>query len=160
MNRRHPTYRIRAADWARDDEALRAVRREVFVEEQGVAEDDEWDGLDPRARHWVAESSTGEAIATARVLPTGQLGRMAVRAGYRGQGIGRALLEEVLRVLAAEGQPAPFLNAQTQVIGFYQRFGFEAVGPVFEDAGIPHRRMVIAAPVDAALDADASGPPS
>jgi len=146
MNLRNATYRIRAADWERDRHALRDVRQAVFVEEQGVAESEEWDGLDLQARHWVAETTTGEVIATARVLPTGQIGRMAVRASFRAQGVGRALLREVLRVLAVEGRRVPFLNAQIQVIGFYQRFGFEAVGHEFEDAGIPHRRMVLAAP--------------
>lgn len=134
--------RIRQADWELDQQTLGSIRREVFVEEQGVAESEEWDGLDVGARHWLAETGSGEAVGTVRVLPSGQIGRMAIRKGYRGQGVGRALLEQVLDTLAADGNQVPFLNAQTAVIGFYQRFGFEPVGPIFDDAGIPHRRMV------------------
>ncbi|NBC49124.1 MAG: GNAT family N-acetyltransferase [Gammaproteobacteria bacterium] len=134
--------RIRQADWALDHQALSSIRRDVFVEEQGVPEAEEWDGLDAAARHWLAETGSGRPVGAVRVLPSGQIGRMAVRKGYRGQGIGRGLLKQVLDSLAADGSQDPFLNAQTAVIGFYQRFGFEPVGPVFDDAGIPHRRMV------------------
>ena len=142
-NDRHPDFRIRRADWERDGEALRAIRTLVFVEEQSVPADLEWDVEDQHATHLLAEDAQGRAIGTARLLPTGQIGRMAVLAAWRGRGVGRALLEELLAISAKEGGPAAFLNAQSAALPFYARFGFTAVGEELMEAGIPHRTMVL-----------------
>jgi predicted GNAT family N-acyltransferase len=88
--------RIRSARWGHDQPALRLIRHEVFVDVQSVPAADERDGLDANARHWIAETEAGEPIGTVRLLPSAQIGRMVVRAGYRGQGVGTALLEQVL----------------------------------------------------------------
>jgi predicted GNAT family N-acyltransferase len=137
----HALVRIRQASWPQDETALRHVRARVFVAEQGVPEHLEWDGKDPEAVHLIAETAGGVAIGTARLLPGGRLGRMAVLPDYRGQGVGSALLRDALVLARQRGLDALSLHAQLQVVAFYQRFGFETVGDCFEEAGIPHQAM-------------------
>jgi len=84
--------RIREVDWASHEQALSSLRRTVFVEEQGVAEDEEWDGADSDCRHFLADDGAGRPIGTARLMPSGQVGRMAVLVQWRGQGVGARLL--------------------------------------------------------------------
>lgn len=133
--------RVREADWGRDGPTLRAIREQVFVHEQKVPPGLEWDGLDPGCLHLVAETADGRAVGTARLLPDGRIGRMAVLAAWRRQGIGRALLEAAIAAARARGLARLTLNAQTYVIRFYERAGFRPEGAVFEEAGIPHQRM-------------------
>lgn len=123
-----------------------ALRRQVFVEEQGVAEADEWDGLDGQAIHLLALDGD-RPVGTARILidaETGKIGRVCVLAEARGRGVGamliRAALGELRRV---PGLRRARLGAQTHAIGFYEGLGFDATGPVYDDAGIPHRDMVL-----------------
>lgn len=132
---------VRIADWDADAEALRAIRTRVFVEEQAVPRDIEWDGQDEGAVHLVAEDHRGDAIGTARLLPSGQIGRMAVLPERRGFGIGRALLDAAVDAARERGEREVFLNAQAHALGFYEAAGFRAVGAEFEEAGIAHRRM-------------------
>jgi predicted GNAT family N-acyltransferase len=134
-------FAVRAARWPADAAALRAVREAVFVEEQGVPADLEWDQRDAQAWHWLAEDAAGRPVGTARLLPTGQIGRMAVLTGWRRRGVGTALLRAVLRDAPACGVGALWLNAQCSAQDFYARAGFVAEGPVFAEAGIPHRSM-------------------
>lgn len=109
-----------------------------------MPEEDEWDGQDLAAAHLIAETGAGIALGTTRVLSSGQIGRMAVLPDCRCRGVGRELLRAAVTLISEEAWPAPFLNAQTSAIGFYQKAGFIAEGPEFLDAGIPHRRMVLA----------------
>lgn len=121
---------------------MRAVRLAVFVHEQQVPEALEWDGLDHDAVHLIAETADGMPIGTARLLPSGQIGRMAVLPDWRAQGVGSRLLIEVLRIASNTGYPAPFMHAQTAAAAFYRSMGFETEGEVFDEAGISHQRMV------------------
>jgi predicted GNAT family N-acyltransferase len=139
-------FKVRLADWARDEPALRALRTRVFVEEQSVPEDEEWDGLDPECTHAVAELPTGEAIGTGRLHPTGKIGRMAVLAEWRGQWVGAAILRRLLNEAAQLGLETVYLHGQVPVLDFYARFGFVAEGPEFDEAGIPHRLMRLRLP--------------
>ena len=139
-----PRFAIRRARWDRDAPALRQVRAQVFIEEQGVPPALEWDAADPLAMHLLALAPGGVPIGTARLLPSGQIGRMAVLRPWRGRGIGRRLLQKLLGSALAEGYPVTFRNAQRRVRGFYQRQGFHPVGPEFLEAGIPHHRMILA----------------
>jgi predicted GNAT family N-acyltransferase len=134
-------WTVRAATWAEDEQALRAVRTAVFVVEQRVPEALEWDGEDTGAAHVLAIDADGSPIGTARASPDGRLGRMAVLADWRGQGVGAALLRRLLDGAALAGHVEVILSAQVQAIGFYASFGFVVEGPVYDDAGIPHRTM-------------------
>jgi predicted GNAT family N-acyltransferase len=134
-------FNVRLADWKRDEAALRAVRTTVFVKEQAVAEREEWDGLDPECAHAVAETEADGVIGTGRLHPSGKIGRMAVLAEWRGQGVGAAILRRLLEEAAGRGLASVYLHAQVPVLGFYARFGFVAEGDEFEEANIPHRLM-------------------
>lgn len=139
-------FTIRRAHWPQDREALRLVRETVFVQEQGVPLELEWDGRDAEALHLLAEDRHGQPVGTGRLLPDGHIGRMAVLAGWRGRGVGTALLRRLMELGLAQGHRRLVLAAQLTAVPFYQRLGFEPVGEVFQDAGIPHRRMIWLAP--------------
>lgn len=136
-----PVYCIRHADWNADRAALRKVRYAVFVQEQGIPETLEWDASDAESFHLLAVNKEGQAIATARLLASGQIGRMAVLSEYRDHGIGSELLRQLLTVAKGRGLEEVFLHAQISAIPFYRRFGFRSEGPTFEEAGIPHQQM-------------------
>ncbi|MES9873376.1 MAG: GNAT family N-acetyltransferase [Candidatus Sedimenticola sp. PURPLELP] len=132
---------IRQANWPEDLPALRQVREEVFIREQGVPPDLEWDDDDPEAIHLLAEDTNKRPIGTVRLLPDGQIGRMAVVSSWRNRGIGGRLICHLLESTDKQRFPRLFLNAQTQAVSFYRRFGFAEQGEVFMEAGIPHLRM-------------------
>lgn len=123
------------------EQDLRAIRREVFIEEQGVAEAEEWDGLDPACVHLLARAPDGTPLGTARLAPGGKVGRMAVRAPARGRGVGSGLLQGAIRLAREQGLSRLTLDAQLHAIPFYARHGFRAHGGIFLDAGIEHRQM-------------------
>lgn len=133
---------IKTADWTADKNELSRIRRQVFIEEQNVPEDLEWDGLDESSEHFLAFSDNN-AIACARLTSKGQIGRMAVLENHRGQGIGSALLRTVLRTVEESGRPNIYLHAQVSAIPFYEKHGFTCRGEVFFEADIPHREMII-----------------
>ncbi len=135
-----PEISVRTADWSVDREILKAVREEVFIREQGVPANMEWDELDAQSRHVVAMAD-GLAIGTGRLLPDGHIGRMAVLREWRGQGAGSALLTSLLEIARGRSMRRVRLNAQVQALPFYLRHGFQAQGEEFAEAGIPHRRM-------------------
>lgn len=144
-------FHLEPADWARerDREALREIRLEVFVHEQQVPEALEWDELDEPSIHVLARDAAGHPIACGRLTPAHKIGRMAVRAPWRGAGVGAAILRELVARARALGWPEVSLDAQVQAIRFYEREGFMAHGEVFDDAGIPHRTMTLALAADA-----------
>lgn len=127
-----------------DIDTCRALRRAVFIEEQSVSEDEEWDGQDADALHLLALSE-GQPVGTARILlhgDTGKIGRVCVLRQARGSGLGAALILAALDVLRKRpGIVRAKLGAQTHAIGFYEKLGFAAFGPIYDDAGIPHRDM-------------------
>jgi ElaA protein len=123
--------------------AVFEIRRLVFMVEQGVSEAEERDGADDDALHYLAISGDMPA-GTARVLidgDTGKIGRVAVLAMERGQGLGQHIMAFVLDDLQNRGLRKAKLGAQTHALGFYEALGFQAMGPEFMDAGIPHRMM-------------------
>lgn len=134
-------FRVRIAHWPQDRAALRQIRDAVFIEEQQVPEALEWDGTDADALHLLALDDKGRPIGTARLRPSGQIGRMAVLAPWRRRGVGSALLRRLLAEAAQGDWPELFLNAQLSALPFYTRHGFRPQCEVFEEAGIPHRRM-------------------
>ena len=122
------------------------IRLEVFVGEQQVPEEEELDDLDALAVHVVAFLN-GNAVGTGRLIDEGQgiarIGRMAVRRSYRGTGIGSAILETLLDAARSRGLQVARLAAQLHALGFYERFGFQAEGEQFMEAGILHRWMTL-----------------
>jgi predicted GNAT family N-acyltransferase len=134
-------FHVRLADWPADRPQLKAIRHDVFVVEQRVPEQLEWDGSDGDCRHALAEDAAGNAIGCARLLPDGHIGRMAVRPAWRGKGVGTALLECLIALAREQGHDRVLLNAQTHACGFYARHGFACCGADFEEAGISHRTM-------------------
>lgn len=139
------SFQIRRAVWDRDRDSLRRIREEVFVQEQKVPLELEWDGRDEEALHLLAETADRQPIGTARMLPDGHIGRMAVLPEWRCCGVASALLRELVHIAREQGHSRPYLNAQTRALGFYLRRGFVTEGPQFMDANIPHRRMVLSA---------------
>ena len=134
--------RIESVNWVAEESAIRAIRENVFIREQAVPEDLEWDGLDPVCTHLLAWNDFGQTIGTARMQPHGIIGRMAVLEAWRGRGVGSALLRRLLQLAAQQGLSRVTLSAQTHALGFYDRAGFVAIGEPFMDAGILHRKMV------------------
>ncbi len=139
-------FNIREADWERDSGKLSNIRRIVFIVEQNVPQEEEWDGKDEDSWHWIATDAEEIPIGTARLLPDGQIGRMAVLSEYRTLGVGAALLEAAVEKARHLGMKDVFLNAQSHALGFYERSGFVAEGDEFDEAGIPHYRMTLDLP--------------
>jgi predicted GNAT family N-acyltransferase len=136
-------YDVERVDWQSAVEPLRHVRRLVFIDEQKVPEELEWDEWDARCVHVLARTWAGAPVGTGRLLPDAHIGRMAVLPQWRRQGVASAILRELLAIARERGDQVVRLNAQTQAIPFYARFGFLAQGAEFLDAGIPHRLMVL-----------------
>lgn len=136
-----PPFSLRVADWTRDLQPLRAVRTAVFVVEQNIPADLEWDDFDAVSVHALAVDAAGTSIGCGRLLPDGHIGRMAVLAAWRGRGVGAALVEHLIEIAKQRGHARLRLNAQTQAMPFYARFGFAPVGEEFVEAGIPHWTM-------------------
>lgn len=134
-------FTVRAAEWPRDMAALREVREAVFVREQLVPLALEWDGIDADCVHVLAEID-GAPVGTGRLLPDGHIGRMAVLRESRANGIGSAMLTELIAIARSRGMRLLVLNAQTHAMAFYRRFGFSPDGEEFLEAGIPHTRMI------------------
>lgn len=135
------SWHIELGSW--EDLAVRAriIRAEVFLVEQQVPVELEWDDMDAVSLHAVALGSSGEVVGTGRLLPDGHIGRMAVRRDSRGKGVGGAILAALLTAARKRGLPEARLNAQTHAEAFYARFGFEREGEEFPDAGMPHIHM-------------------
>ena len=137
-----PLFTVKPIYWNANEKALRAIRTRVFVEEQGVPVELEWDGLDEHAYHVMALAADGTPIGTGRLLQDAHIGRLAVLKDWRGKGVGGALLDILLVIANKMGYDEVRLHAQTRVLEFYQRRGFEAQGEEFMEAGIPHVLMV------------------
>lgn len=149
-----PGYEIRVVKDPADLEACFLVRKEVFVVEQRVPEELEYDGRDGDAIQVLAVADNGTPLGTGRLLygpgaadrtggdpAVGSLGRLAVGRAARGRGLGAALVRAIEDAARGAGLTTVDLHAQTHALGFYERLGYEAYGPEFPDAGIPHRSM-------------------
>jgi predicted GNAT family N-acyltransferase len=134
-------FHVEIANYATDLADLRAVREAVFVQEQRVSPEIELDEIDPQCRHVLARDAQGQAIGTGRLTPAGKIGRMAVLAGWRGRGVGDAMLQTLIDLARTQGHGLVELHAQVDAIGFYERAGFECIGPEYIEAGIRHRSM-------------------
>ena len=134
------TVQVIKGDWQALGQRASELRRRVFIDEQQVPESEEWDGQDPDCLHFLA-CENGQPIGTARLLPDGHIGRVAVLGQARGRGIGLLLMREAIAAARLLGHEEVILAAQIQAMPFYERLGFQAYGEEFLDAGIPHRNM-------------------
>lgn len=142
------TIHVVKVDWAERQNALKEIRFEVFVEEQHVPLEEELDGQDEGSSHFLALNEAGQALGCARLLPSGQIGRMAVRQPQRGTGIGALLLAAAVAEAQALGMDKVFLHAQTYAETFYRKGGFVGLGDRFMDAGIEHTTMEMMLPIE------------
>lgn len=133
---------IKIIDWEIESSQARELRKEVFVIEQKVPEEDEWDSDDINATHFVGiDPSTHTVIACARLLPSGQIGRVAIKKSYRQQGLGQQLMRHIIKHAELHHVTRLFLHAQVQTETFYRKLGFRPVGDTFVEAGILHQSM-------------------
>ena len=133
---------IQYATWDQDAESIRRIRTEVFVVEQKVPIELEIDSADPVSRHVLATDSDGSPVGTARLLKTGQIGRIAVLKIWRGRGIGSRLVKSLITLARQEHTRLVYLHSQVRAVSFYEHLGFRDTGePPFDDAGIQHVHM-------------------
>ena len=141
-----PMLTVRVGDWATLGAHAQAIRAEVFIDEQKVPMAMEWDEADRSCIHAVAFNRLGVALATGRLLQhaprVARIGRMASAQTLRGSGVGRQVLEALMRTARERGDTDVLLHAQTSASAFYARAGFVPRGPVFEEAGIAHIEML------------------
>ena len=136
-------FTVRILSWREALPLARPVREKVFVEEQQVPIELEWDEWDELSDHALAFDPRGNPIGTARLLPDGRIGRMAVLKEWRRKGVGGALLAALLDRARSRNMERSVLHAQIQAAGFYRRFGFTERGGQFLEAGIPHVEMTL-----------------
>ncbi|SNX59462.1 Predicted N-acyltransferase, GNAT family [Nitrosomonas ureae] len=135
---------VRVVDWETETLTLRNIRTTVFILEQQVPVDLEWDEFDIISTHFLVFNNHGEAVGTGRLLPDGHIGRMAVLKEWRGKGYGSAMLKKILEELRRRQMQKAMLNAQINAVKFYEKFGFQQVSAEkFIEAGIPHVKMMI-----------------
>lgn len=133
--------RVRLADWQQDNADIRRIREAVFVAEQQVPPELEWDADDQGAVHFLALEGD-YPIGTARLLPDGTIGRVSVLKDWRGLKVGDALMQAVIAEAQSRNLAPQRLSAQVHATSFYERLGFRVVSEEFLEAGIPHVDMV------------------
>jgi predicted GNAT family N-acyltransferase len=126
--------------WVASESDLRAIRTPVFIVEQHVAPDFEWDDIDHSSVHLLAKFEN-VPVACLRIIDYHKIGRMAVLKQYRRNGLGAALLLEAVNICKTHGSRTIYLSAQTHAIAFYQRCGFKVTSVVYQDVHIPHVDM-------------------
>jgi predicted GNAT family N-acyltransferase len=137
--------KIEIVKWLDGLSQLKNIREKVFIQEQKVTPQLEWDGMDEKAIHFLVFNDNA-AIGCARAIVIKdhmQLGRMAVLKEYRGQGIGSALIEKAMTTAKLNQLSAIYISAQCHAIDFYKKFGFEVTSDIYLDAEIPHRDMTL-----------------
>ncbi|MBK8814363.1 MAG: GNAT family N-acetyltransferase [Methylococcaceae bacterium] len=134
-------FRVEPADYKADFEDLRLIRKAVFIVEQNIPEDIEFDVIDSNCYHVIARDNHHKPIGTARLSPDRKIGRMAVLENWRGKGVGKALITAILDKARKLGFIEVTLHAQTAVLNFYQKLGFTEEGKLFFEADIAHQLM-------------------
>jgi len=142
---------VQTGPWSQLGEMAALVRTEVFLQEQAIPIEMEWDEADAMALHAVAVNRLGQPLATGRLLQhapgVGRIGRMAVSRVMRGTHLGRDVLQTLLDAAWQRGDGEVMLHAQHSAAAFYARHGFTARGPDFDEAGIRHVEMFTTRPV-------------
>lgn len=148
-------YTFKVDSWTKLERDAKSIRKAVFIEEQNIPEQDEWDAQDAISQHFVMysnlesthvenkvlENRAPQAIATARLLKNNSIGRVAVLKAYRGQGVGRLIMQKVIEYAKQEHLEYVTLSSQVHAIPFYESLGFVKHGDEYLDCGIPHIDM-------------------
>jgi predicted GNAT family N-acyltransferase len=135
------TINITLNNWNTQKDAARSVREKVFIVEQQIPLEMEWDKMDEQCLHTVATDEAGTPIGTGRLLPDGHIGRIAILTHARGTGVGKQLLQRLMQAAKERGDKRVVLSAQSQAEGFYLRIGFKVIGEAYMEVGIKHIDM-------------------
>jgi predicted GNAT family N-acyltransferase len=138
----HP-FTVSLVSWHDGEPLLKSIREEVFIREQAIPPELEWDGLDESCRHALALSHQGNAIGCGRMSAGGHIGRISVLPQWRKQKVGTAIMEALLDYARAHDYKQVDVDAQTHAVPFYRSFGFAEQGKEFIDAGLPHIKMTM-----------------
>lgn len=135
-------FSVKYGSWDQLQQDAKLIRELVFISEQNIPEQDEWDDQDAISQHFVVYDQN-QPIATARLLANNSVGRVAVLKAYRGQGIGRLIMLEIIAYAQAQKRPNLKLSSQVHAISFYEKLGFSIQGDEYDECGIPHIEMVM-----------------
>ncbi len=135
-------FSVKQGSWDQLQQDAKLIRELVFISEQNIPEQDEWDDQDAISQHFVVYDRN-QPIATARLLVNNSVGRVAVLKTYRGQGIGRLIMLEIIAYAQAQKRPSLQLSSQVHAISFYEKLGFSIQGDEYDECGIPHIEMVM-----------------
>lgn len=133
-------FKIRAGRWDELQNDAKLIREQVFIQEQQIAVEDEWDAEDAVSLHFVVYDQD-QPIATARLLQNNSVGRVAVLKSHRGLGIGKLLMQQIIQQAKHEQREFLKLSSQAHAIQFYAGLGFKVEGEQYLDCGIPHIDM-------------------
>lgn len=134
-------FRVSTGSWQQCSTHAKPIRHQVFVVEQKVPPELELDEHDDTAIHALVHDADGQAVGTGRLLPDGHIGRVAVLQAWRGRGVGAAVMRALIQQAQHLGYPAIELSAQCHAQSFYENLGFQAFGPMYQEAGIQHIAM-------------------
>lgn len=134
-------YTIIHTSWQQHQADISNIRLRVFVEEQKVPVELEWEGNDADYHYVLVQNDNHQAIATGRIGTDGHIGRMAVLKPWRNSGVGSAMLTALHQYAKQNNIPRTYLNAQSSAISFYEKQGYTIISDEFMDAGIPHKTM-------------------
>ena len=133
-------FRVQSGHWDKLEQDAKFIRKQVFIIEQNIPEEEEWDDQDMISDHFVVYDQD-QPIATARLLQNNSVGRAAVLKAYRGQGIGRMIMLEIIRQAHQQDRKFLHLSSQVHAISFYEKLGFSIQGDAYDECGIPHIKM-------------------
>ena len=133
-------FRVQSGHWDKLEQDAKFIRKQVFIIEQNIPEEEEWDDQDMISDHFVVYDQD-QPIATARLLQNNSVGRVAVLKAYRGQGIGRMIMLEIIRQAHQQDRTFLQLSSQVHAISFYEKLGFSIQGDAYDECGIPHIKM-------------------
>lgn len=133
-------FRVQSGHWNKLEQDVKFIRKQVFIIEQNIPEEEEWDDQDMISDHFVVYDQD-QPIATARLLQNNSVGRVAVLKAYRGQGIGRMIMLEIIQQAHQQDRKFLQLSSQVHAISFYEKLGFSIQGDAYDECGIPHIKM-------------------
>lgn len=133
-------YRVQSGHWDKLEQDAKFIRKQVFIIEQNIPEEEEWDDQDMISDHFVVYDQD-QPIATARLLQNNSVGRVAVLKAYRVQGIGRMIMLEIIQQAHQQDRKFLQLSSQVHAISFYEKLGFSIQGDAYDECGIPHIKM-------------------